>query len=131
VATFIASRFSGSDGSDGSDGWPSRGEVILNLPAAEVSPFLHDGVVEELGPDRCRLILGSWSWPALAGTIGRFDADIEVVRPTELKDAFAHLASATPRQRPTDPPRSNQWVTDVRSTTMPADEQRWSAALGR
>jgi predicted DNA-binding transcriptional regulator YafY len=89
VATFVASRFSGSDGSGG---WPCRGEVILDLPAAKVSPFIHDGVVEELGPDRCRLILGSWSWPALATTIGRFDADIEVIRPTELKDAFAHLA---------------------------------------
>lgn len=89
VATFVASTFSGSDGSGG---WPCRGEVILDLPAAEVSPFIRDGVVEELGPDRCRLILGSWSWPALATTIGRFGADIEVVRPTELKDAFAHLA---------------------------------------
>ncbi|PSL52267.1 putative DNA-binding transcriptional regulator YafY [Saccharothrix carnea] len=84
VATFIATRFSG--------GLPCRGEVILDLPAAEVSPFLHEGVVEELGPDRCRLVLGSWSWPGLAAAIGRFDADIEVVGPTELKDAFAHLA---------------------------------------
>jgi predicted DNA-binding transcriptional regulator YafY len=89
VATFVASRFSGSDGSGG---WPCRGEVILDLPAAKVSPFIHDGVVEECGPDRCRLILGSWSWPALATTIGRFDADVEVIRPAELKDAFAHLA---------------------------------------
>ncbi|MFD0205415.1 MULTISPECIES: helix-turn-helix transcriptional regulator [Saccharothrix] len=84
VATFIATRFSG--------GLPCRGEVILDLPAAEVSPFVHDGVVEELGPDRCRLVLASWSWPGLAAAIGRFDADIEVVGPTELKDAFAHLA---------------------------------------
>ncbi|TVT15858.1 WYL domain-containing protein [Amycolatopsis rhizosphaerae] len=89
VATFVASRFSGSDGSGG---WPCHGEVILDLPATEVSPFVHDGVVEELGPHRCRLVLGSWSWPALAATLGRFDADIEVVSPTELKDAFAHLA---------------------------------------
>ncbi|MFI6452611.1 hypothetical protein ACIBF6_13735 [Streptosporangium amethystogenes] len=28
----------------------------------------------------------------LAATIGGFDADIEVVGPAELKDAFAHLA---------------------------------------
>jgi hypothetical protein len=28
----------------------------------------------------------------LAATIGRFDADIEVVGPAELKDAFAALA---------------------------------------
>ena len=29
---------------------------------------------------------------SLAAAIGRFDADIEVVGPAELKDAFAHLA---------------------------------------
>ena len=89
VAAFVTDRFSGSDGADGR---PCRGEVILDLPVAEVSPFVHDGVVEELGPNRCRLTSGSWSWPALAADIGRFDADIEVVGPTELKDAFAHLA---------------------------------------
>ncbi|MDF2256494.1 helix-turn-helix transcriptional regulator [Streptantibioticus ferralitis] len=89
VAAFVASRFQGSDGSGG---WPCRGEVILALPAAVVSQYTRDGVVEELGPDRCRLVLGSWSWPGLAATIGRFDADIEVVGPTELKDAFARLA---------------------------------------
>ncbi|MFI9557130.1 helix-turn-helix transcriptional regulator [Nonomuraea endophytica] len=89
VAAFVAGRFQGVDSSGD---WPCRGEVILSLPAADVSPFARDGIVEELGPDRCRLILGSWSWPGLAATIGRFDADIEVVGPPELKDAFAHLA---------------------------------------
>ncbi|MEU1628430.1 WYL domain-containing protein [Streptomyces sp. NPDC020096] len=89
VAAFVASRFQGSDGSGD---WPCRGEVILDLPAAVVSRYTRDGLVEELGPDRCRLVLGSWSWPGLAATIGRFDADIEVIGPTELKDAFAHLA---------------------------------------
>jgi hypothetical protein len=66
--------------------------VILELPAAAVSRYLRDGVVEALGPDRCRLVLGSWSWPGLAAAIGRFDADVEIVGPAELKDAFAHLA---------------------------------------
>ncbi|WP_155344224.1 helix-turn-helix transcriptional regulator [Acrocarpospora pleiomorpha] len=89
VATFVASRFLGSDGTGD---WPCRGEVILDLPAAAVSRYTRDGVVEELGPNRCRLILSSWSWPGLAATIGRFDADIEVVGPAELKAAFAHLA---------------------------------------
>ncbi len=92
VAAFVTSRFQGSDGSDGSYGWPCRGEVILDLPAAVVLRHTREGIVEELGPDRCRLVLGSWSWPGLAATLGRFDADIEVVGPTELKDAFAHLA---------------------------------------
>jgi len=92
VAAFVAARFRGSDASAGSGHWPCRGEVILDLPAAEVSRYSRDGVVEELGPDRCRLILGSWSWPGLAADIGRFDADIEVVGPAELRDAFAQLA---------------------------------------
>ncbi|MEU9214640.1 WYL domain-containing protein [Streptomyces sp. NPDC048415] len=89
VAAFVAGRFQGSDGSGD---WPCRGEVILGLPAADVAPHVHDAVVEEFGPHRCRLILGSWSWPALAAVLGRFDADIKVVGPAELKDAFARLA---------------------------------------
>ena len=66
--------------------------MILGLPVSDVVPHVHDGVVEEFGPHRCRLILGSWSWPALAAALGRFDADIKVVGPAELKDAFARLA---------------------------------------
>ncbi|MBB4914016.1 helix-turn-helix transcriptional regulator [Streptosporangium saharense] len=89
VAAFVTGRFRGSDGTVG---WPCRGEVILDLPAAVVSRHTHDGVVEELGPDRCRLVLGSWSWTALAAAFGRFDADIEVVGPADLRDAFALLA---------------------------------------
>ncbi|TMR23419.1 YafY family transcriptional regulator [Nonomuraea turkmeniaca] len=89
VAAFVAGRFRGSDESGD---WPCRGEVILHLPAATASRHSRDGVVEELGPNRCRLVLGSWSWAGLAATIGRFDADIEVVGPAELKDAFAQLA---------------------------------------
>ncbi|CAM3312179.1 YafY family protein [Kibdelosporangium persicum] len=87
VAAFVANRFQGSD-----SGWPCRGEVILDLPADVVSTYTRDAVVEELGPDRCRLLAGAWSWPALAAMIGRFDADIEVVGPPELKAAFARLA---------------------------------------
>ncbi|GAB3868809.1 hypothetical protein GCM10029964_000060 [Kibdelosporangium lantanae] len=87
VAAFVTSRFQGS-----ANGWPCRGEVILDLPASVVSTYARDGVVEELGPDRCRLVTGAWSWPGLAAGIGRFDADIEVVGPAELREAFAHLA---------------------------------------
>ena len=89
VAGFVAGRFRGSDGTGD---WPCRGEVILDLPAAVVSGYTRDGVVEELGPDRCRLVLGSWSWPALAAAVARFDAAIEVVGPAELREAFAVLA---------------------------------------
>jgi hypothetical protein len=87
VAAFVTARFRGGDAD-----WPCRGEVILDLPAAAVSRYVDDGAVEALGPDRCRLMLGSWSWPALAAAVGRFDAHIEVVGPAELKAAFQRLA---------------------------------------
>ncbi|WP_435590191.1 helix-turn-helix transcriptional regulator [Nocardia sp. bgisy118] len=89
VAQFVAGRFRGSHTSGD---WPCRGEAILDLPAAAVAPFAADGVVEELGPDRCRLVLGSWSWPSLAAALGAFDADIDIVGPRELREACARLA---------------------------------------
>jgi hypothetical protein len=57
-----------------------------------VAPHVPAGTIEELGPDRCRLTLGSWSWPALAAAFGAFDAGIEVVGPPALREAFARLA---------------------------------------
>ncbi|SHN46580.1 helix-turn-helix transcriptional regulator [Cryptosporangium aurantiacum] len=95
VAAFVTARFRGSDVRDGTgepNGWPCVGEVVLAKPAAEVSRFAGDGVVEDLGPDRCRLVLGSWSWTGLAAALGRFDADVEVVGPPELRAAFADLS---------------------------------------
>ena len=85
VAAFVTARFQGGAP-------PCRGQAILHLPAAEVAPFVGDGIVEEAGSDRCRVTLSSWSWPGLATAFGRFDADIEVVGPSELMAAFAHLA---------------------------------------
>jgi predicted DNA-binding transcriptional regulator YafY len=90
VASFVIGRFRGAE--DSSGGWPCQGTVELDLAAATVALYSRDGVVEEAGPGRCRLTLGSWSWPALAATIARFDADIEVVGPAELADAFGLLA---------------------------------------
>ncbi len=99
VAAFVAGRFRGADGSGDKPGdWPCRGEVILDLPAADVARHALDGLVEEWGPGRCRLVLGSWSWPGgLACAVGRFDADFEVVGPPELRAAFAVLASRSAR----------------------------------
>jgi predicted DNA-binding transcriptional regulator YafY len=100
VAAFVTGRFRGSG--DGPD-WPCQGVVILDLPAATVAPYAGDGVIEELGAGRCRLALGSWSWTGLAAAFARFDADIEVVGPSELTDAFALLvrrfSRAAGRQR--------------------------------
>ncbi|MEV1047462.1 WYL domain-containing protein [Streptomyces sp. NPDC049916] len=89
VAAFVAARFRGSDGPGG---WPCRGEAVLALPASVVAGHLRDGVVEELGPDRCRLVLGAWSWVGLAAAVGRFDADFDIVGPQEFRDAVAGLA---------------------------------------
>ena len=89
VSEFVNDRFQGSDSTGG---WPCRGEVILDLPAAEVLRYAYEGSVEELAPDRCRVVLSAWSWPGLAAAIGRFDAGIEVVGPVELREAFAQLA---------------------------------------
>ncbi|WP_345495254.1 helix-turn-helix transcriptional regulator [Nocardia callitridis] len=89
IATFLSARFKGSETEDS---WPCYGEAILELPAAQVVPFVGDGVVEELGPTRTKLGLGSWSWIALAATLARFDAEIEVITPDPLRTAFAELA---------------------------------------
>ncbi len=89
VAAFVTGRFRGSGHSAE---WPCRGEVVLRRSAASVAPHVPDATVEELGPDRCRLTLGSWSWPALAAAVGAFDCDVEVVGPPALREAFAHLA---------------------------------------
>ncbi|MGW0668464.1 helix-turn-helix transcriptional regulator [Streptomyces sp. NPDC002746] len=91
VRAFVTSRFRGNDGT--TTDWPCRGEVILHLPAADVAPFARDGIVVELGPQRCRLILGSWSWTGLAAALGRFNAEIEVVGPPPLAAAFGDLAA--------------------------------------
>ena len=89
VAAFVSARFRGSPAADS---WPCTGTVVLHRSAAEVLPFAGDGVVGDLGPDRCTLESGSWSWVALAASLGRFDAAIDVVGPPELAAAFALLA---------------------------------------
>lgn len=94
VAAFLSARFKGSESADA---WPCRGEVILDLPVAEVAPFARDGVVEALGATRTRLTSGSWSWAALAGALARFDTEIEVIAPPQLRAAFAELSRRAAR----------------------------------
>ncbi len=90
VGEFLSARFKGSAAGTA---WPCSGKVIIELPAREVSPFAGDGTVEDLGPDRCSLEAGSWSWTALAAWLGRFDAGIDVVGPPELAAEFGRLAA--------------------------------------
>jgi predicted DNA-binding transcriptional regulator YafY len=93
VAAFVAARFRGlTEPGAAGHRWPCEGEVILHAPASRIAPYVHEGSIEPLGPDRCRLVAGAWSWAGLAASIARADADIEVVGPPELVDAFAQLA---------------------------------------
>jgi predicted DNA-binding transcriptional regulator YafY len=86
VATFVATRFR-------RPGWPCEGEVILHAPAADVARWVRgQGVVEELGADRCRLVVGSWSWGGLAAMCGMFDVELQIVAPPELREAAAELS---------------------------------------
>jgi predicted DNA-binding transcriptional regulator YafY len=90
VREFVSARFKGSDGADR---WPCVGHVVLGRSASDVLPFAGDGIVGDLGPDRCSLEAGSWSWIALAASLNRFDTTIEVVGPPELTEAFAQLSA--------------------------------------
>jgi predicted DNA-binding transcriptional regulator YafY len=90
VTEYVSARFKGSERINH---WPCTGKVILGRSASYVLPFSGDGIVEDLGNGRCSLEAGSWSWVALAAALNRFDTDIEVVSPPELKEAFAQLAA--------------------------------------
>lgn len=102
AAAFISARFRGAEPTD--PGWPCQGEVIVSLPAAEVAPYSPGGLVEIVDAARCRLREGSWSWAALAASLCRFDADLEVVGPSELREAFAVLSARAARATSPDLP---------------------------
>lgn len=99
VTTFVVGRFRGA--SAGLD-WPCRAEAVVSLPIADVRPYVADGLAEPVGPDRTRVRIGAWSWPALAAELCRFDAEVEVVDPPELVEAFDLLARRC--QRTAHPP---------------------------
>lgn len=94
VATFVLGRFRGNDGSTS---WACQGEAILDLPLAEVQPYVADGIAEALPDGRTRVTLGAWSWSGLVATLLRFDADLEIVGPPELIDALRATAERCDR----------------------------------
>lgn len=72
--------------------WPCRGSATLDLPPGVVARFAPGGsLVESLGEARCRLTLGGWSWPGVAGLYATFDADLRDVEPAELRAALHAL----------------------------------------
>ncbi len=89
VRAFVSARFKGAN----VDGWACRGTVRLHLPARAVRPFAGDGKVTAVDANTCILESGSWSWQALAASLGRFGVAIEVIGPPELAEAFTVLAN--------------------------------------
>ena len=84
LATYIAESFARPSS-------PCQGEAIMHVGAAQIAPWVGSAVLEELGPERCRLIAGSWSWAGLASWLGMFDVEFDVVGPAELHTAAAML----------------------------------------
>ncbi|HZM66620.1 MAG TPA: WYL domain-containing protein [Nakamurella sp.] len=86
VAGYIDASFRGGER-------PRRGGFIPAAPAAEIAEWVHRrAIVEALGPGRCRVPAGSWSWDRLAAWVGMFDVNLEIVGPAELKEAAARLS---------------------------------------
>ncbi|MEV7964276.1 helix-turn-helix transcriptional regulator [Oerskovia paurometabola] len=85
VAAYVAHQFSRPR-------WPAEGEVVLHARADDLAPWVGDqGLIEALGPDRSRLVAGSWSWRGLAAWVGMFDVPFEVVGPAELRTAVREM----------------------------------------
>lgn len=94
AAAFVAGLFKGSRTGDA---WPCTGTVVIHAPASQIAPYIGDGLLESLDPQRCRLTAGSWSWTGLAASIARFDADFEVEGPEELRTAVSRLSDRLDR----------------------------------
>lgn len=96
AVTFLAAR---SKGSSDRDAWPCIGEFLLDLPAADIAPWLDDGELEQVSDVTCRLRVGSWSWAGLLSWIVRFDAPFTVLGPDPFFEALptfaARVAEAT------------------------------------
>lgn len=87
--SFLAAR---SKGSKSEDRWSCVGEVVIELPARDITPWIDDGEVEELTERSCRVTIGSWSWAGLLACVARYDAPFTVVGPNALAEAAAKLA---------------------------------------
>ena len=107
--SFLAARFTGSRDSDQ---WPCTGEVIVDLAAQHIAPWIGDGELNALTDHSSRLVLGSWSWSGLLALITKFDAPFTVVGPDQLKAAAVTLAqradAATCARNST--PRAQRWI---------------------
>lgn len=80
-------------GSRGEDRWPCVGEVVVDLPAHELAPWIGDGDLEPRPDGSCLLRVGSWSWAGVLARVAHFDAPMQIIGPSELHDAAAVLAA--------------------------------------
>ncbi|MFC7861310.1 helix-turn-helix transcriptional regulator [Arthrobacter koreensis] len=97
AGSFLSARLKGSE--DG-DAWPCRGELLIELPASAVAPWIGDGDLEEVSATSCRVRVGSWSWAGLLSWAVRFDAPFTVLGPeafTASLPGFADRISAAYR----------------------------------
>lgn len=87
VVAYVAEQLGGQTG------WPCVGEAILHADAEHVRRWAgRQAIVEPLGPDRCRIATGAWSWVGLAAMLGMYDVDVEILGPPELVEAARTLA---------------------------------------
>lgn len=88
IASYVAEQLGGMTG------WPCTGEAVVHADAEHVQRWAgRQAVVEPLGPDRCRIVTGAWSWVGLAAMLGMYDVDVEIVGPPALAEAARTLAS--------------------------------------
>ena len=68
--------------------------VLVQAPAEEVRRLVtaSSAVVEPVGPATCELMAGADDLRALVWHVGTLGFDLEVLEPSELRDAFAELA---------------------------------------
>ena len=89
AGAFLAARMKGSD----SDAWPCIGELLLELPATRIAPWLGDGELEQVSDAACRVRVGSWSWAGVTSWALRFDAPFTVLGPQGFIDSLSGLAA--------------------------------------
>ncbi|MBF4992698.1 WYL domain-containing protein [Arthrobacter gandavensis] len=97
AGSFLSYRMKGSE--DG-DAWPCRGELLIELPASEIAPWIGDGELEEVSATACRVRVGSWSWAGLLSWVLRFDAPFTVLGPDAFIDSLAGFADGILAARP-------------------------------
>lgn len=88
VVAYVAAQLGGQTG------WPCTGEAVLHADAEHVRRWAdRQAIVESLGPDRCRIVTGAWSWVGLAAMLGMYGVDVEILGPPELAEAARTLAA--------------------------------------